>query len=148
MTIYRCWDESGVREEFEAASAQAAAEEYVTTGSWGDGLTTRWHTIWVVEDGDAKAHDVVVHPPEPACGGEGHRWESPHAIVGGVKENPGVHGHGGGVVIDEVCLACGWARRTDTWAQRQDTGQQGLESVSYSRERYEEELQAFTAADE
>jgi hypothetical protein len=40
-------------------------------------------------------------------------------------------GHGGGVIIREVCAHCGKYRVTDTWAQRMDTGAQGLEAVEY-----------------
>lgn len=69
---------------------------------------------------------VELEPPEPDCAGDhDHDWCSPHSVVGGI------HGHGGGVVIREVCAHCGRYRITDTWAQRSDTGQQGLDSVAY-----------------
>ena len=61
---------------------------------------------------------------DPDCAhvwsGEGH---------GGLVENPGVYGHGGGVVISEHCRLCGAQRRTDTWA---DDGHGGhCERVTY-----------------
>jgi hypothetical protein len=68
---------------------------------------------------------------EPDCEAEEHDWQSPYEVVGGVKENPGVRGHGGGVIIKECCAHCGRYRFTDTWAQRRDTGEQGLRRVSY-----------------
>lgn len=43
-----------------------------------------------------------------------HEWQSPQWL-GGVKENPGVWGHGGGVIVHEVC-ECGARKITDTWA--------------------------------
>lgn len=60
-----------------------------------------------------------------------HDWQAPYAVVGGLRENPGVWGHGAGVVIKEVCAHCGRYRVTDTWAQRRDTGEQGLCEVTY-----------------
>jgi len=74
--------------------------------------------------------EVVFSDPDCASGHD-HDWCSPLEVVGGCKSNPGVHGHGGGVVITEVCSHCGCYRVTDTWAQRPDTGQQGLTSVEY-----------------
>ena len=59
--------------------------------------------------------------------------QSPHEVVGGLEENPGVWGNGGGVIIHEVCQTCGVHRHTNTWAQNPVNGKQGLESVSYSK---------------
>lgn len=71
------------------------------------------------------AHRAVYVPPEePACAdGEEHDWRSPLEVVGGIAENPGVWGHGGGVTITEVCAHCGQYRETDTWA---DDGRGGV----------------------
>jgi hypothetical protein len=57
---------------------------------------------------------------------------SPYAVLGGLRENPGVQGHGGGVTIHRVCAHCGCLRIYDSWAQRRDTGEQGLASTSYA----------------
>lgn len=94
-------------------------------------------TVWI----DVEIHDdndeyetitVSVDPLEPECDDEeGHDWQSPHSVLGGLESNPGVQGHGGGVIIREVCACCGAYRITDTWAQRPDTGEQGLRSVEY-----------------
>ena len=35
------------------------------------------------------------------------------------------------MIVREVCAHCGAYRTTDTWAQDQTTGQQGLTSVAY-----------------
>lgn len=41
-----------------------------------------------------------------------HKWNRPHALVGGLKENPGVFGDsGGGISVHEVCV-CGASRHT------------------------------------
>jgi hypothetical protein len=75
---------------------------------------------------------VAVQPPEPDCADDrGHRWHAPHELVGGLEENPGVWGHGGGVISKDVCRFCGVVRTVDTWAQDPETGEQGLESYSY-----------------
>lgn len=80
---------------------------------------------------------VSVHPSEPPCKGAQHNWKAPYEIVGGVRENPGVFGSGGGVLITEVCVNCGCGRRTDTWAQNPSNGEQGLTSISYVEDEFE-----------
>lgn len=80
---------------------------------------------------------VTLDPDEPRCSGDAHDWQSPYELVGGCKENPGVWGNGGGVIIREACMNCGCARITNTWAQRQDNGEQGLTSVRYEENAYE-----------
>jgi hypothetical protein len=89
------------------------------------------------ETGEDASETVTLEAPEPDCEiGETHNWQSPHCLVGGLEENPGVHGHGGGVVITEVCLHCGCKRVRDTWAQNPTNGQQGLESVEYEENAF------------
>lgn len=76
------------------------------------------------ESGEELSHIVeTVRPLYPACGDGGltedpneHEWDSPYEIVGGIRENPGVWGHGAGVRIIEVCSRCGAQREIDTWA--------------------------------
>ena len=80
---------------------------------------------------DEELVTVTLDPDEPDCSGDEHEWAAPYKLVGGIRENPGVWGHGGGVIINEVCLSCGCARVTDTWAQDPATGVQGLRSVAY-----------------
>jgi hypothetical protein len=131
-----------------AETAEEAAEDYVSSGDWGD---NDGKTFWVDvdtwrrgtvldEDGDEvelkideKSHSIAVEPDEPECeSDEGcHEWESPFEVLGGIEENPGCWGHGGGVVIREVCRHCGMYREKDTWAQDPNTGAQGLTSVEY-----------------
>lgn len=79
---------------------------------------------------DRECITITVEPNEPECeAGQDHDWQSPHDVVGGLEENPGVQGHGGGVIIREVCAHCGCYRVTDTWASH--GAQQGFESVRY-----------------
>lgn len=98
------------------------------------------------ETGEDASETVTLEAPEPDCAhSETHDWCSPHSLVGGLEENPGVHGKGGGVVVTEVCRHCGCKRVTDTWAQNPSTGEQGLESVEYEEDAYtaEELEEAF-----
>lgn len=142
--------------EFE--SGYEAAKDYVETGEWDDRSETSRVTVHVWQevvdaDGDIvrlneESHAITLEPDEPKCTENGHDWQSPHEIVGGIKENPGVWGHGGGVKVHEVCLHCGCERVRDTWAQDSNTGRQGLESVAYHPGKYANEVGAFRAADE
>lgn len=109
---------------------------YVIDGECADDPPTR--TIWIDvavrnidDDSDFAGTTVALDPKPPRCDGEDHQWAAPHELLGGCRESPGVSGHGGGVIIREVCRHCGIYRITDTWAQRQDTGEQGLRSTRY-----------------
>ena len=75
---------------------------------------------------------VDLPPEEPKCSGGSHAWCAPYELLGGMEENPGVFGHGGGVRIKEVCKRCGTGRLTDTWATNPCDGTQGHETVEYS----------------
>lgn len=144
MTTYKCndGDYNSQDIEIEAASPREAAEDYVAGGCWGDESdepSTFWVDVhvWEEDEDGEETEDhgwrtVTVDPPEPECIDEyGHDWRAPHVLVGGLRENPGVWGHGGGVIVHEVCVLCGAGRETDTWAQRRDTGEQGLTSITY-----------------
>lgn len=139
MQKYLC-DDGNAEIEIEAESAYAAAQEYVDGGDWGDRSKTVWIDVYVTpigDDGEAINDEreritIALDAEEPECkDGEEHEWRSPYSVVGGLEENPGVYGHGGGVIITEVCAHCGRYRVTDTWAQNRNTGEQGLESVEY-----------------
>lgn len=83
-------------------------------------------------ESDSETHTIEIAPTKPDCAdGESHDWQSPYCVVGGLRENPGVSGHGGGVICTEVCRHCGCYQVTDTWAQNSATGEQGLRSVEY-----------------
>jgi len=97
--------------------------------------TTVWVRIIVrnEEDPDEELSDyVTVYPSEPDCVEyHEHDWQSPYSVVGGCRENPGVYGHGGGVIITTVCRHCGKYMVEDSWAQDPETGQQGLDTIAY-----------------
>jgi hypothetical protein len=136
-----------VRRRFpEAETAQAAAQAFVDGGDWCAGARTTWVSVsaWQaiasVDDSGKRVmgryaetrHLIAVAPYVPACAeGHEHDWRSDHEVVGGLKENPGVLGHGGGVIVREHCAHCGAYRVTDTWAQCPETGEQGLTATAY-----------------
>lgn len=130
---YTCSDEGGSA-VIEADSAQEAAQEYVDGGDWGEITTTQWVSVWVKEgDEDYGTIKIAIDPTEPDCiDGNEHVWRSPYSVVGGIKENPGVWGHGGGVRTKCICLHCGTYLHGDTWGQDQSDGEQGLATISYS----------------
>jgi hypothetical protein len=121
-----------------AAAALATAESNVDRGNYdrdldpGDQGATLYIDVMVrnAVTGEQQTTTVTLHPEEPDCeDSHEHDWRSPVSVVGGCRESPGVWGHGGGVKIREVCSHCGRYRITDTWAQRKDTGEQGLTEV-------------------
>lgn len=144
MTRYLCWDYD-VDYEIEAETAEDAAQEYVDSGDWGERLRTSWVHVRVrTPDQDRRDGEevrVTLDPDEPDCADEdGHDWQQPVEIVGGLQENPGVHGHGGGVRDTYVCVRCGCRRTYDTWAQDPENGEQGLDATEYEPECYAEEI--------
>lgn len=153
---FAAWDDSGVVEIIEADDAESAARAYFEAGGWD---TSDGPVFGRVETrsagGEVAGHEFTLPMNEPDCEASEHDWQRPHAIVGGLAENPGVHGHGGGVVITEVCAHCGAYRVTDTWATNPVDGTEGHETVTYrdpdDRSRGWAELQqapAYEAVDE
>ncbi len=152
-------DDGSVEIEIDAESPSAAAQDYVDGGDWNVDSKTIWVTVYVI-DADARdaylneasddepersSHKIEIAPAEPACQDGGHDWRSP-SFLHGLKENPGVVGHGGGVLVTECCMHCGCARITDTWAHDPSTGEQGLESVEYLPGEYADEVERFEQA--
>jgi len=126
----------GGRTFIRAASDDAAIEwalNWAEDADTNSAKSTVWFRTSVRRNGRLVwQDDVAVDPPEPPCANAGgHDWISPVEVVGGLVENPGVWGKGGGVLITQVCAYCGVYKITDTWAQNPETGEQGLESVTY-----------------
>jgi hypothetical protein len=147
-------DDGNAEVEYNVGCSEEAAQEYVDGGDWGDHESTNWVTVqtWRIgidSDGekiriDQEHHTITIHPDEPECShSDGHDFQARFSIVGGIKENPGVHGHGGGVISCECCMHCGCKKTTDTWAQNPSNGEQGLISVEYVTDGYSEELEAY-----
>lgn len=136
------------------AGVKGEAEAWIRDGEYGqhdDDAETCWVRVcWspvIAERYDggrdwAASATVTIDPDEPECDhpdGQ-HDWQTPHDIVGGCESNPGCWGHGGGVRGIEVCMYCGCGRHTDGWAQNPETGEQGLDSVSYTQGEYADEV--------
>jgi hypothetical protein len=143
----RYLDGSGVEESLCAVprslkEALILARDHVEAGDWDLSCGTVWVDYSIdgeIEEG-VRMETAVLQQPEPECTEDEHDWQSPHAIVGGLKENPGVWGHGAGLVINEVCVHCGCGKSTDTYATRPDNGTQGHTVVSYERGKYSDDL--------
>jgi hypothetical protein len=148
-------DDGNCEVAYDGLTASEAATKYVDDGNWGEITSTVWIRVSTYRkdaDGeiyDEKGHTIAIDPDEPDCiDGEEHVWKSPYSLLGGLKENPGVQGHGGGVICTSVCAHCGQYRITDSWSQNPETGEQGLDSVEYqdadddSREWVEKRLLA------
>jgi hypothetical protein len=129
--IYLVGDQYSGQESIRATDAEEAIDEYLDGGDWTpDEGGTVWYTITACDrDGELVAErKVSFDPPEPKCAdGHSHDWASPR-----------VSGHGGGVIVHEVCAHCGLSKYTDTWATDPTDGEQGLTSVEYRREDHEE----------
>ncbi len=71
----------------------------------------------------------------PDChDGEEHDWQTPIAIVGGCRENPGCFGSGHGAVkVTACCAHCGLIRTIDYGATLSSNGQQAT-SISYEED--------------
>lgn len=145
-------DDGNAPVEYDADTDPAdAARQYVDDGDWGTIESTTWVHVstWRVgidADGDETdvgegRHTITLEPEEPDClDGEGHIWKTPIEIVGGIKENPGVWGIGGGVICSAVCVRCGCTRTEDSWATDPSNGTQGHSSTSYEEGGYADEV--------
>ena len=163
MSTYKLIDGTGSGEskEIEApdmATAKIEAEEWMRECEWDTTDGTTWVSVHIIDlsgvpEGEnewdyRETLNLTIEPDEPSCTASEHDWQSPLEIVGGIKENPGVWGNGGGVVIHAVCIHCGCERVRDTWAQNSETGEQGVESVTYYPANYADEVEAMRAAEE
>ena len=134
-TAYRVREADGATLRIQAdtiAEAREVAEGWLREAADEEERTTQWIDGYRgalsgddPEPGDEEAITVQVDPEEPDCTGRaGHMWGE---VAGSLQ------GHGGGVWYSEACAVCMLRRDTDTWAQRDDTGEQGLRSVTYRR---------------
>jgi hypothetical protein len=141
---YTLREESGFAVQIEAETlkeAKQAARDWAEGGDYGEIDSTIWCDVDVLdEDGECLVTVTVeIDPDAPKCVDRttDHDWRAPHALVGGSTDNPGVWANGGGRRINEACIKCGCGKRINTWAQRPDTGEQGLTSTSYEPGAYD-----------
>ena len=80
-----------------------------------------WTTVEVGED-----------PPEPDCEADEHDWRSPHSVLSGLKENPGVWSEGGTrMVFRKVCKHCGCYRTETSVGAQRNPGE--LDRIEYDK---------------
>ena len=121
--------------------AAEALKQWAASTKFEPQETTYWVSLRISsvdedEDPDEEEYESLsyaVNPVEPPCEEfDDHKWCSPHEVLGGMPQNPGLAGKGGSTVRTEVCSNCGRYRIDDDWAQNPDTGEQGLDSINYS----------------
>ena len=119
---------------FDTVEATAKTIEGMLENALGSGSYDNDETIyvdgWAVpirrgkEDADGRVYATArIDPAAPKCVrgmGNSHEWRQTD-----------LRGSGGGVLITETCEVCGCVKVTNTWGQRRDTGEQGLEVISY-----------------
>ena len=75
--------------------AEQTAKKWGEGGDYPDTTKTFWFEVVVTdEDGDRGSVMCQIDPDEPPCSAREHNWQTPHEVVGGLKEDPGVRGHG------------------------------------------------------
>jgi len=75
--------------------------------------------------------EVGSDPEPPACVADEHDWQTPHAVVGGLRENPGVWSAGGTTTTYHyVCAHCGCHRRETLHGAQRNPGQ--ADTIEYS----------------
>ena len=121
--LYRIYDH-GAYETLEASSIEEAARKYAELLRAEYACeSTYWVTVHVQPidpSGHSTSVRVQVDPEEPTCREDSHAWVREADV-----------GHGGGVMMVDLCAHCGVRRTIDTWAQDPCTGQQGLKSITY-----------------
>ena len=155
MTRYRVYDrlDTGSSQWIEADTPDEAINEWLEPG-YDSAYDTSRGPVWldvVVEDEDGDVvgqRDIIVPQDPPECSENEHDWCSPYAVVGGLRENPGVFGGpNGGVTITEVCRHCGAYRRTETRHQDTCSGRTWPDDYVSYREPDDVSLEWIEAAD-
>ena len=158
MPTYTARDDEGASIKFRSASIEAArrkAERWAADGYECNGQPLFIDLTLSQKGEDVESWTFIIDPEEPRCRDEdgrydseaNHDWQTPHSILGGLKENPGVWGHGGGVIMKEVCMRCGCARITDTWATNPTNGTQAHTTVTYDEDTYQDQVLALQQND-
>ena len=98
--------------------AEELARDWVLDGDWSKCERAELVTCSIeAEDGEEFVFEQAVGgPAEPPCEDvQEHDWQSPHELVGGCQNNPGVFGRGNAQLrFEEVCSNCGRYRTTIT----------------------------------
>lgn len=85
-----------------------------------------WPKETIVDDEEHDCSGTLAAADAPECIGSEdgeHDWVSPHSVVGGIRENPGVWGSAHGQIkCRKVCRHCGMYRVTDHGATDSSNG--------------------------
>jgi hypothetical protein len=139
---YRISEDSGASEIIEAddlESAVEAAKEWASEGSYDERVMVSVYVQGIDDDGEdtdeyeSAEVEAGPEPEAPECAdGEEHEWESPHEIVGGLKENPGVWSKGGTTMtFHSVCCHCGAHKHETSYGSQRNPGQ--VDTVTYEK---------------
>jgi hypothetical protein len=137
MARYEIREDSGASEIIEAenmAEALETAREWASGGDYTDRCMVRVYVDELDEDGnetgESESAEVMAGPepkPEPTdCGDEDedHDWQSPHELLGGCRENPGVWSlTGTAMSFDYVCGRCGIYKSVRTAGFQRNPGE-------------------------
>ncbi len=139
MPNYRLSDDghSEVIEAEDMADALEQAEERWQDGSWDEKCIISVRVAELDDDGKETGEVDYVDvecgedEPEPECtDDDGHDWQRPHAIVGGLDNNPGVWSTGGTTIVAKsVCCHCGKYRVETSYGSQRNPGQ--VDKVEY-----------------
>lgn len=133
MRNYRISDEgySEVIEAVDIEDAKAKARASWQAGSWDEQCVCSVHIAEIDDDGKDLGPNTSIDvicgdEPEPpdCCHEDGHDWQTPVEIVGGIKENPGVWSLGGTTMrYRAVCSHCGMYRVETCYGVQRNPGQ-------------------------
>lgn len=149
MKSYLIGDEHGADEIIQAESLEQALDlacDWAKGGSWDcrceiEVFAVEFDTTVKNNGSDRRGEEigdrewttveVGENQPEPECTEDSHDWQTPHDIVGGLKENPGVWSLGGTTMTyHSVCSHCGLHRHETTYGAQRNPGQ--LDKIKYS----------------
>lgn len=141
MTKYVMREDSGASEIIEAESIEEALQEaleWASDGSYQERVIVSVRVIELDANGEQTDNQLsgdVEAGPEPkapnCADGQEHDWQSPHEIVGGIKDNPGVWSAGGTrTTYRDVCAHCGQYRVTRRTGSQRNPGELP-ETVTY-----------------
>ena len=132
-------NDDGNTESIDAETMEEAVEQAIEVwqdGSWDGKCLIEVRVVqygWGDEIEDTAYVEVECgeDPESPDCvDGEEHDWCSPHEVVGGIKENPGVWSEGGTtLVFRTVCANCGCVKIETNYGSQRNPGQ--CDAVEY-----------------
>jgi hypothetical protein len=141
------------------------AEAFAAADDTADGLRSDWYTVTITERTTRTTHDahgnvleveeedddheetIQCDPDEPECThADGHDWQQPHHLVGGLREFPGEFSSGGGMRNEYACVRCGCGYSVDTWGRCPTDGTRGHRVEEYTPGEYEDQLEDEDAA--